>query len=245
MKQDNRYYQHEIRRWMTMPKIISFTLLLYFLFPIYLGQAATDRAAPILKIETERKVVAITFDDGPDPKYTPLMLEVLHKEGVQATFFVLGKEAQRNPSILSWMVRAGHEVANHGYSHPDMRQLNKAEVYTEIKKAEQVIKNATGLKPEYYRPPGGVVTPAILRAAFEAGYQLIHWSIDPKDWKKNHTAEVISGSLKDKVGAGDIILFHDGGVNQEETIKAVVALIHDLKEHGYQFVTVSQLLEME
>ena len=153
-----------------------------------------QKATPILKINTEEKVVAITFDDGPDPKYTPILLEILHQKGVRATFFVLGNQAEKYPQILVWMYRAGHEIGNHGYSHPDMNRLNRAQIYSEIKKAEKVILAAVGIRPNSYRPPGGVVTPAVLRATYEAGYQLIHWSIDPKDWRRNRTAEVISGS---------------------------------------------------
>ncbi|MBP1930018.1 polysaccharide deacetylase family protein [Ammoniphilus resinae] len=228
-----------------MKRFIGLFLSLIIILVPNWGQAATQQATPILKIDTDEKIVAITFDDGPDPKYTPIILEILHEQGVRATFFVLGNQAEGNDPLLQWMVKAGHEIGNHGYSHPNMKKLTRAEVYTQIKKAERVILSATGKKPECYRPPGGVITPAILRATYEAGYELIHWSIDPKDWKKSRTAEVITGSLKNKVGAGDIVLFHDGGVNQEESIKALVPFIEDLREQGYRFVTVSEMMEME
>lgn len=205
----------------------------------------TDQATPILKIDTDKKVVALTFDDGPDPKYTPILLETLHLEGIRATFFVLGMQAEKTPEILQWIYKAGHEIGNHGYSHPDIKKLKRPEIYQEIKRAEKVILSATGYRPICYRPPGGVVTPAVLKATYDAGYELIHWSVDPKDWKRDRTAEVIAGSIKNKVGAGDILLFHDGGVNQEESIKALLSLIHDLKKNGYEFVTVSELLEIQ
>ncbi len=222
---------------------------LILMLVIFLGNpsvyATTSQATPIFKIDTEMKVVAITFDDGPDPKYTPLLLETLHEEGVKATFFVLGNQAEKAPQILSWMNKAGHEIGNHGYAHPDIKKLKRAEIYQQIKRAEKVIVSATGVRPICYRPPGGVVTPSVLKATYEAGYELVHWSVDSKDWKKNRTAEVITGSIKDKVGAGDIVLFHDGGVNQAESVKALVTLLHDLKKEGYRFVTVSELLEAQ
>lgn len=225
-------------------KWIWLVIVLSILLPIPL-EAATDQAVPIFKIDTEEKVVAITFDDGPDPKYTPILLETLHSEGVRATFFVLGNQAEKSPGILFWMQKAGHEIGNHGYSHPDVKRLKKEEIYQEIKRTEKIILSASGMRPTSYRPPGGVVTPAVLKATYSAGYDLVHWSVDPKDWKRDRTAEVITGSIKNKVGSGDIILFHDGGVNQEESIKALVTLIHDLKQEGYRFVTVSELLEVE
>lgn len=225
---------------------IWFVLLLLFIFTIpSSSQAVPNQASPIFKIDTENKVVALTFDDGPDPKYTPILLETLHLEGVKATFFVLGNQAEQSPQILSWMHKAGHEIGNHGYSHPDIKKLKKAQIYDQIKRAEKIILSATGYKPTCYRPPGGVVTTSVMKAAYDAGYELIHWSVDPKDWKRNRTSEVITGSIKNKVGAGDIILFHDGGVNQEESLKALITLIHDLKQEGYHFVTISELLETQ
>ncbi|RXT05211.1 polysaccharide deacetylase family protein [Ammoniphilus sp. CFH 90114] len=226
-------------------RALSMFLLLLFFSSLPIAYAGTDQATPILKIDTEKKVVALTFDDGPDPKYTPILLETLNLEGVKATFFVLGIQAEKAPHILQWIHKAGHEIGNHGYSHPDIKKLKRPEIYQQIKRAEKVILGATGFRPKCYRPPGGVVTPAVLKATFDAGYDLIHWSVDPKDWKRDRTAEVIAGSIENQVGAGDILLFHDGGVNQEESMKALVSLIHDLKQDGYQFVTVSELLEIK
>ena len=220
-------------------------LVILLLCPSHLVMGTTDQAFPIFKIDTEKKVVAITFDDGPDPKYTPVLLEALHLEGVKATFFVLGNQAEKSPQILQWIHKAGHEIGNHGYAHPDIKKLKRPEIYQEIKRAEKVIVNTVGVKPQCYRPPGGVVTPAVLKATYDAGYELIHWSVDPKDWKRNRTAEVIAGSIKNKIGSGDILLFHDGGVNQEESLKALVSLIHDMRKSGYEFVTVSELLEIQ
>jgi polysaccharide deacetylase family sporulation protein PdaB len=198
---------------------------------------------PIHRIDTQRKVVALTFDDGPDPQYTPLILETLHQNGVPATFFVLGSQADKHPRVMRWIEKAGHEIGNHGYHHLDLNKLTEREIYDEIKRAEQSIYRTTGVLPQYYRPPAGVLSHDVLNAVQSAGYDLIHWSVDPRDWSLERTASVIANSVKKNVSSGDIVLFHDGGLNQRQTLAALQDLITDLRSRGFKFVTVSQLLD--
>lgn len=198
---------------------------------------------PIHRIVTQKKVVALTFDDGPDATYTPMILEMLHKNGVPATFFVLGSQVDKYPRVMQWIQKAGHEVGNHGYHHYDLNKLTEQEIYDEIKRAEKSILQSTGILAQYYRPPGGVMTPDVMNAVQSCGYDIIHWSVDPRDWSLARTASVIAKSVKRNVTAGDIILFHDGGLNQRQTLAALQVLITDLRSKGYKFVTVSQLLD--
>jgi polysaccharide deacetylase family sporulation protein PdaB len=198
---------------------------------------------PIHRIATKKKVVALTFDDGPDPKYTPLILHVLHKNGVPATFFVLGSQVDKYPKVMQWIKKAGHEIGNHGYHHSDLNRLTEQEIYEEIKRAEKSILQTTGVLSQYYRPPGGVMTPDVLNAVQSSGYDIIHWSVDPRDWSLKRTASVIANSVKMNVTSGDIVLFHDGGLNQRQTLAALQDLITDLRRKGYKFVTISQLLD--
>ncbi|QDX91372.1 polysaccharide deacetylase family protein [Brevibacillus laterosporus] len=198
---------------------------------------------PIHRIETQKKVVALTFDDGPDPTYTPRILETLHKNGILATFFVLGSQADKYPVIMQWIKKAGHEIGNHGYHHYDLNKLTEQEIYDEIKQAEKSIYKATGVLPQYYRPPGGVITTDVMSAVQLSGYDIIYWSVDPRDWSLARTSSVIVNSVKKHTSRGDIILFHDGGMNQKQTLKALQELITDLRSKGYKFVTVSQLLD--
>ncbi|WP_407653383.1 polysaccharide deacetylase family protein [Brevibacillus ruminantium] len=200
---------------------------------------------PIHRIDTTNKVVALTFDDGPDPKYTPIILEVLHRNKVPATFFVLGSQADKFPTIMQWIKKAGHEIGNHGYHHDDLHKLTEQEIYDEIKLGEKSILRTTGVLAQYYRPPGGVMTHDVMSAVQSSGYDIIHWSIDPRDWSLSRTASHIAKSVKSNVAPGDIILFHDGGLNQRQTIAALQELITDLRAQGYRFVTVSQLLDVQ
>lgn len=220
--------------------LVTLSALLYW-SPTVWGSRVTFE--PIHRIDTEQKVVALTFDDGPDPTYTPLILETLHKNGVPATFFVLGSQVDKYPRIISWVKKAGHEIGNHGYYHHDLNRLTEQEIYDDIKRAEKSIWSQTGILPQYYRPPGGVMTHDVMNAVQASGYDIIHWSVDPRDWSLQRTAAVIAKSVKSHITSGDIVLFHDGGLNQRQTIKALQELITDLKSKGYQFVTVSHLLE--
>ncbi|MGD8190862.1 polysaccharide deacetylase family protein [Brevibacillus ginsengisoli] len=220
--------------------LVTISALLYW-SPTAWGSKASFE--PIHRIDTQRKVIALTFDDGPDPTYTPLILETLHKNGVPATFFVLGSQVDKFPKIIRWVKKAGHEIGSHGYYHHDLHRLTEQEIYDDIKRAEKSIWRQTGILPQYYRPPGGVVTHDVTNAVQASGYDLVHWSVDPRDWSLRRTAAVIAESVKSHTRSGDILLFHDGGLNQRQTIKALQELITDLKSRGYKFVTVSKLLE--
>lgn len=198
---------------------------------------------PVHRIHTQKKIVALTFDDGPDPVYTPLILELLHKNGIHATFFVLGSQADKYPSVIKWIRKAGHEIGNHGYEHHDLNKLTEQQVYDEIKRTEQTVWKIAGVFTQYYRPPGGVITHDVQNAVRAIGYDLIFWSVDPRDWSLKRTAKVIVNSVKQNVTPGDIILFHDGGLNQRQMLQALQQLISDLRSQGYKFVTISQLLK--
>jgi polysaccharide deacetylase family sporulation protein PdaB len=204
---------------------------------------ASSAYEPIHRVHTNKKVVALTFDDGPDAVYTPRILEVLHQNNVQATFFVLGSQADKYPRVMQWISRAGHEIGNHGYLHRDLHKLTEQEVYDDIKRGERSILRTTGILAQYYRPPGGVITHDVLNAVQASGYDVIHWSVDPQDWSLTRTASAIAKSVKRDVSPGDIILFHDGGLNQKQTVAALQDLIQHLRSQGYRFVTISQLLE--
>lgn len=217
-------------------------LLSWDILPAW-ASSPTPLYEPIHRIDTQKKVVALTFDDGPDAKYTPKILEVLHRNKVLATFFVLGSQVDKHPLVMQWIYKAGHEIGNHGYHHYDMNKLTEHEVYDDIKQGERSILKTTGVLAQYYRPPGGVMTHDVMNAVQSSGYDIIHWSIDPRDWSLARTASVIAKSVKSSVSSGDIILFHDGGLNQRQTVAALQELITDLRSQGYRFVTVSQLLD--
>lgn len=230
-----------------MSRVVLYALLLacllgYGISPVT-ARELLPSYEPIHRIDTNKKVVALTFDDGPDATYTPKILEVLHKNRVPATFFVLGSQVDKHPKVLQWIYKAGHEIGNHGYHHFDLNKLTEHEVYEDIKQAERSILRTTGILAQYYRPAGGVMTHDVMNAVQASGYDIIHWSVDPRDWSLARTASVIAKTVKSNVSSGDIILFHDGGLNQKQTVAALQELISDLRSQGYRFVTVSQLFD--
>jgi cellulose synthase/poly-beta-1,6-N-acetylglucosamine synthase-like glycosyltransferase/peptidoglycan/xylan/chitin deacetylase (PgdA/CDA1 family)/spore germination protein YaaH len=195
--------------------------------------------------------VALTFDDGPDPRWTPRILDVLETEKAPATFFVLGSEASKYPSILKRAYREGHEIGNHTWSHPDISRISARELRLELNTTERLFAAQLGVKPLLFRPPYAIdVEPEVdddarpIEVAQSIGYVTVGSRIDPLDWADapRHTSEQISADVIAGLEKGNIILLHDGGGNREETVRALPMIIHKLRERGYSIVSVSKLL---
>jgi peptidoglycan/xylan/chitin deacetylase (PgdA/CDA1 family) len=201
----------------------------------------------IREVRTDQKVSALTFDDGPDPVNTKALLEVLEKYKIQATFFVLGKRAEKHPELLKKMVEAGHEIANHSYSHADFNGKSDEFILEEIKKTNAIIKSVTGQNPVFFRPPGGYLSHAMIDLAQEHNLTIGYWTWqqDSKDWRDGMTGERIAKHILNHLYPGQIVVLHDGASNGMETAKAMDILIPQLKKNGYKCVTLSHLLNHE
>jgi peptidoglycan-N-acetylglucosamine deacetylase len=204
--------------------------------------------------------IAITFDDGPDPDWTPKILDVLKEEGVKATFFLIGVEAQNYPGITKRIYAEGHEIGNHTFTHPDISNINKRYFEVELNLTERFFEGKLGVKPVLFRPPYSVdqepdtadqVRP--LELAQQLGYITVGDKVDPNDWRDNPRRpanEIVEDVLKNlppcapgNVTCGNIILLHDGGGNRSETVKALPEIIDGIRQKGYQIVPVSGLLD--
>ncbi|MDQ7093437.1 polysaccharide deacetylase family protein [Desulfosporosinus sp. PR] len=185
---------------------------------------------------TREKVVALTFDDGPDPIDTPAVLDILKEKGVRATFFVLGQAAQENPDLLKRLAKEGHEIGNHSFNH-DYRQQR---LLTEINRTDQEVYAATGTHTYFYRPPGGFLTKWQLESIKKNGQVVALWSVDSKDWRNPGVNQIVKNVL-DNVFPGAIILLHDGGFQRTQTVKSLAKIIDSLQRQGYRFVTLSEL----
>lgn len=194
-------------------------------------------------IHTKEKVIALTFDDGPDPRYTGQILQLLDKYKAKGTFFVMGHKAEKNPSLLQEMQAKGHEIANHTYRHPPLRSISSANLKKEIKATDDVIYSITGKYPSLFRPPGGVYDDKVVEAAKSQHHLVIMWSWtqDTKDWTNPGVQRIVTKVCKN-AKPGNVVLFHDSGGNRTQTVKAVEIILDRLSKEGYQFVTVSQLL---
>lgn len=217
---------------------IAFLLALISLGAAF-DKASTDNEV-IRRVPTIHKVVALTFDDGPDYKTTPEILAVLRAGGVKATFFVLGQHADSHPEIVAQAVSDGHEIASHAYTHRFLSRLSKEEYNLELDKAEKAIL-AVAPKPVLFRPPGGAYNDEVLTAAKERGYDIILWSIDPCDWQRPSVSHIVNTVLTE-VKPGSIVLMHDGQ-HPLPTPEAVRIIVDKLKSLGFTFVTVSELLQ--
>lgn len=217
----------------------------YVTFAMDKGRPYYEKKGHVLwEIKTDEKVVALTFDDGPHKTYTTEILELLAEYDAKATFFVIGERAQKFPEVISQINDEGHEIANHTYTHP--LSITPEKLEQELKMTNKVIHDITGTSPMYYRPVGGTYNEQIINTAVENGYKVIMWSWhqDTEDWKRpgvDHIVQTVLTGTK----PGDIVLFHDAGGDRSQTVTALKTILPKLKEQGYQFVTVSELMEIK
>ena len=211
------------------------------------GAAPTPPPTPIRLAPTVRgvpitgKVVALTFDDGPSPRYTPQILDVLKREKAHATFFLIGQEAVRFPSLVQAEAKAGMEVANHGMHHLLLRGRSEDEVTSEASEAADVIRSLAGRAPVLYRLPQGVGDTTARAALGRMGYVIVNWSVDTRDYLRQTPEQLVARAMR-QMAPGRIIIFHDGGGNRQASVDAVRMLLPQLKAQGYTVTTVSDLL---
>lgn len=187
-----------------------------------------------------RKVVVLTFDDGPIPRYTDEILGVLDRYQIKGVFFLIGREAESHPDLVRKIVQGKHELGNHTYSHRLSEGDDPATIARELTLTEEAVRKAVpGARLRWFRPPGGVLGGWIMDVAQEKGYVPVLWSIDPRDWQ--NSADGIAGQILERVRPGSVLLFHDGGGNREATVAALPVIIEGLKERGYSFMTLSEL----
>ncbi|MED1799638.1 polysaccharide deacetylase family protein [Brevibacillus porteri] len=197
----------------------------------------------VWEVPTESKVIALTFDDGPDQVYTPQIAGLLKQYQAKSTFFVVGNRVSQYPEIVKSLVNDQHEIANHTYSHPDIRKLSANRLLEEVQKTQETIYSATGVRPTLFRPPGGYYDEKVVDTAKQAGFLLIMWSWhqDTRDWSDPGVKKIVNKVLNNARN-GDIVLFHDYGGNRRQTVQALEQVLPELKNRGYKFVTVSELL---
>ena len=203
-----------------------------------MGQSAAVQVSENSSIRAEKTIaakVALTFDDGPHPVYTPELLDGLKERGVCATFFVVGENIPGNEEILKRMDAEGHLIGNHTYSHVKLSELDTARACAEVEKTNALICEVTGKEPEFIRPPFGE-----WKKAMECSFEMIPvlWDVDPLDWTTKNMALVVERVLKD-TKPGNIILLHD---YYQSSVDAALEIVDTLTQRGYEFVTVDELI---
>ncbi len=197
-----------------------------------------SHSQPIYQGSGKDREVSIAVNVFWGEEHIPEMLEIFEQNKVKATFFLGGTWVEKFPKIAASIAKKGHEIGSHGWSHPHPDRLSKAGNLRDIKKAEEVIVKATGVKPKYYAPPYGERGPAVLQAADEADYTTILWSVDTIDWQLPSPG-VLLQRVTDKVHNGAIILMHPTA----PTVKALPEIIKQLKEKDYEIVTIPELMK--
>ncbi|MER5549628.1 polysaccharide deacetylase family protein [Streptomyces sp. NPDC002589] len=180
--------------------------------------------------------VNITIDDGPNPVWTPQVLQILRENGVKATFCMIGPQAQAHPDLVRQVVAAGHRLCDHTVSH-DTTMDKKSQAYQSqqiMEAEEQITKASGGVKPMYYRAPGGAFTPYSRQLAASHGMRPLGWNVDSKDFARPGSAAIVS-TVKRELSNGPTILFHDAGGDRSQTVAALRTLLPWLKQQGYSF----------
>jgi len=214
-----------------------------FLLPTPTPHASpTPRPQPriIYGIQTKRRVFALTFDDGPDPTWTPKILAILQKWHAPATFFMVGKMVRAHPQFALKVQAAKFPIGNHSWSHPRTSDFPAAE----IERTDAIIQRVLGFKPTLFRPPYGILNNGLAKVALSRGEDVIVWNSLGADWDKRATPRSIESKVLHRARPGGIALLHDGGGNRAKTVAALPFLIDHLRKRGFRFVTLPELLKM-
>ena len=194
--------------------------------------------------------IALTFDDGPDPLYTPQVLEILHREQVLATFFIVGLNGDLNSQLLQRIVDEGHEIGNHTFTHPNVAMISPQLLSLELNATERLFESRLGRRSVLFRPPYAEdvepetpeqVKPLLLTG--DLGYYTIGMQIDPNDWQNPGVDQIVQATIEGAVrGEGNVVLLHDSGGDRAQTVEALPQIIAGLRARGFQLVLVSDLL---
>ena len=213
-----------------------------FLWPQVSGEA-------VFCVQTADPVMALTFDDGPHPTYTPAILDALEEYAAQATFFAIGRHLQQHPQVAQRVVAQGHELANHTFSHPDLNRRLGPGIEQEIQRTEDLLTPMIDSLPSYFRPPYGHANLIVMQTLKAMGRPIFLWDIDLLDWSSLSVDQMMT-MLAEQVHPGAIVLMHDSSPNsdgsprtsRQKTVELVRQILATYTAQGYRFVTLSDLL---
>ena len=227
-----------------LQKFLLFTIALFFAVSLLIKVTKFHNYFGINRADTEEKVIALTYDDGPYFPYTNQLLDILDGYQVKATFFEIGRNIEKHSEIVPMIVARGHELANHSYSHTDMMFKPREFLLSEIEKTDQLLQEL-GVKQDSisFRPPLGRRFVVLSYLLSQMHKKQIIWDVNSHDYKNTLTAEDIANRVIDNVRSGSIVVMHDGGGERSKTLAATEIIVKDLQSKGYAFKTVSELLK--
>jgi peptidoglycan/xylan/chitin deacetylase (PgdA/CDA1 family) len=227
-------------------KILAITLLVMIFVLIGLGVAIPQMkffGNFICSGDKSKKQIALTFDDGPDENSTPALLDLLREAKIETAFFCIGKKVAANPELSARIVREGHLLQNHSYAHsPFTNFLSVARLRTELSQTQTAVQKATGVVPQFFRPPMGLSNPRIFCAARELDLKVIGWTIRSLDTISTDPKKIVA-RISRRLEPGAIILLHDGNIPAARLLATVKLLLENLRERGYDVVRLDKLLE--
>lgn len=199
----------------------------------------------LCEVATDRREVAITFDDGPNPRHTPRLLELCERLDVRVTFFVVGRRVRRFAEVTAQVAATGHEIANHSFHHVPMSALPVPLMRREIENTSNLVESLTGRRPGFFRPPMGWFSPQLLATARAAGCVPAIGTIHPRDSRRPPAREIEERVMR-RMAPGAIVILHDGGwrigCDRSRTIAAFERIVPKLRKDGYRLVTLSELV---
>lgn len=221
-------------------RILAAAALVALVSPLQPSFAASPVAPAVFAVATEAPYVALTFDDGPSPMFTPEILAVLSAHHAHGTFFLLGSMVKAYPRAVRQIVAQGSEAEAHGFTHKSLADMGRRRIMREVRMTDSAIEAVTGVRPLFFRPPYGAIGPALRSVLREEGQIPVLWSIDTRDWSGLTPAGIAQKALAG-IRPGDIILFHDGGGNRAATLKALGRVLPALEGRHLVPVTLSTL----
>ncbi|WP_329270243.1 polysaccharide deacetylase family protein [Streptomyces pseudovenezuelae] len=190
------------------------------------------RHEPLLKVSGRGRTMVLTFDDGPDPRYTPHILDTLAEHDVRAMFFVCGEMAVDNQDLLARMSDEGHVVGNHTWSHPLLTRLSRSRIRSEMERTSDVIEDAYGERPQWFRAPYGAWNRAAFQLGAELGMDPLAWTVDTLDWTTPGTRRIV-GAVENGAAPGVVVLSHDAGGDRSQSVRALRDYLPHLIDSGY------------
>ncbi|WP_051412241.1 polysaccharide deacetylase family protein [Halonatronum saccharophilum] len=189
---------------------------------------------------------ALTFDDGPDAVYTPQVLDVLREYNIKATFFLVGQRVEKHPDVVRQILKDGHTIANHSWSHADLRRISEERVEEEVMRTEKALEKVISRKTAMIRPPYGAVSNKVLKQLYDMNYSVVNWSVDSLDWRAKDKSEVIERTIPNLHGGANILFHSAGGEGQSlrPTVEALAIIIEELQKRNIEMVTVDELLSI-
>ncbi len=231
-----------------LPGLFVFSVILISAAVSYYEYHGIGPQDGIVRNGRNHPYVALTFDDGPNPEFTPKILDILKEKQAPAAFFMVGKHVEKYPAVARRVFQEGHDIGNHTYSHRDLVPATRKTIIKEVEKTDKAIARVIGVRTRLFRPPRGIISNAVRKLLVELGYTIALWTVSAVDWRGMAPKKMTRRVMR-HIRTGGVILFHDSGAlirsegaNRGRTVEALPLIIDELRRRGYEIVPLSRLI---